>query len=136
MVNLIGPQLTVLAIQILEIARSAPRSTIHQWQSSGEERGGGGGEKGGRGVEGRREGSVLDSVAHISHSRVPLVGLPLLQSQKFWCIPTLSIIPYVHMCMCECVHVCRCAWCMCEECTCTCVHVCMHCLCVCACVCV
>ena len=35
MVNLIGPQLTVLVILILEIARSAPRSTIHQWLSSG-----------------------------------------------------------------------------------------------------
>ena len=37
MVNLIGPQLTVLAILILEIARSAPRSTINQRLSSGAE---------------------------------------------------------------------------------------------------
>ena len=84
MVNLIGPQLTVLAILILEIARSAPRSTIHQWLSSGADqkhvssvnkpstaspgscsawelldvagRGGGGGRRGGGGGGGRGGG--------------------------------------------------------------------------------
>ena len=66
---------------------------------------------------------ILLLISHIQEFQSP--GLPLARcspSQKFWCIPTLTIIPYVHMCMCACVQVCRCA--RVHVCMCACVHVC------------
>ena len=155
MVNLIGPQLTVLVILILEIARSAPRSTIHQWLSSGADqkhvssvnkpstaspgscsawelldvagRGGGGG--GGRGLNfcKRNHAAVYDDLTWSSSGEVFTITKVLVDN-----VHTNSLhhplCACVCVCTCACVHMCMCAG----------VHVCARvhvCVCVCVCMC-